>query len=129
MCQASLHTAFDAFKVLHFALWQGIKGAYKMYIELRRLLVILLQHIRSDLLAGQRTYIIIIIIINLSLSQLQLQTTPDPLHLVMNVDNCTSLARRYVADTVASGEPMSLSISDIGHCAAVLQSKQHLCIR
>ena len=39
--------------------------------------------------------------------QPQLQTTPDQLHLVMNVNICIPLARRYVADIVTSGEPMS----------------------
>ena len=43
---------FDDFTVLRFALWQGFKGAYRMYIELRKLLGISPQHIRSDLLAG-----------------------------------------------------------------------------
>ena len=41
--------------------------------------------------------------------QLQLQTTADLLHLAMNVDICITLARRYVADIVTSGEPLSQS--------------------
>ena len=38
----------------HFAVWQSFKGAFRIYIELRKLLGNLPQHIRSDLLAGQR---------------------------------------------------------------------------
>ena len=56
--------------------------------------------------------------------QLQLQTTADLLHLAMNVDICITLARRYVADIVMSGEPLSQNLPNPG-VGAMSQTLPH----